>query len=318
MLAVFNGGARMIILTAIVIGIWLLCAFGFFFFIVWLAVRGFGHLSNGRTVAAGICLLGILACPAYSYYDWHDGETRGAPWTELKVARKPDGYDPVVLVMRDARFCGRICREVLARNFVERITLVAEKPPGSGKAQTIFTHHVIRDHRCKAGSQSGQPIQRLDDRNNETCIIGFQSSLPSQYTRIIYGETPFPRVRQAGFPVLSSNQLQGTYYMIVERVSGTRVDPIAQSFRHVRQPVPVIYGLQYIAPESPRFRQRVGARLDQYEALNQIMGWSMKGRLPQHDPKPVTPAFAPGTPTVLVCDEKKIPVNCELRPAPKT
>lgn len=300
------------------IAIWALSAFGILALVAWLAVAGFQNLSRGKTLTAVLCFLGVLACPAYHYYDWHRGDTLGASWTELKVTGKPDRYDPVVLVTREARYCDLICREVLARGFVDRITLAQEHPPGSGKAKNIFTHRMMRDHRCAGDSQQDQPIQRIDDRNREQCIVGYRSSIPATHTRITYSETPYPRVRQAGFPVLSSNNIEGTYFLIVERVSGTRVDLIAQSFRQVRQPMPLIYGLQFLAPESPRFRQTVGAKADRNEALNRIMGWSMKGRLPANDPKPAAAAFPPGTPTILVCDEKKVPISCELKLAPKS
>src|SRR5882762_9785173 len=176
------------------IAIWAIAAFGILAVVAGLAIKGYLNFVRGQTLAVLICFLGVLACPAYHYYDWNRGEKLGASCAELKVVRKPDTFDPVVLVMREARYCGHICREALARGFVDRLTLVEERPPGSGKAHSIFTHRVIRDHRCAGDSQPEQPIQRLEDRNRDQCIVGYRSSLPGSYTRIIFSETPFPRV----------------------------------------------------------------------------------------------------------------------------
>jgi hypothetical protein len=304
------------IVSVILIAIFVIIALGTVALVPGLAVAGVWNFSQGKAASAAIFLLAFLAVPAYHFYDWHRGDKLGKDWADLKIASKPDSFASVVLVQREARYCGHICREALARGFVDHLTLVEEHPPGSGKRENIFTHRIVRDHRCAAESQPDQPIYRLDDRKRDQCIVGYRASLPTNYTRIIFGNTPYPRVRMAGFPVLSSENLTGTYFMIVERVSGSRVDPIAQSFRHVREPMPLIFGMRALG--FPGQSQTVGARIDQYEALNQIMGWLMKGRLPSQDPKPLAPAFAPGTPTVLVCDEKKIPISCELRLAPKS
>jgi hypothetical protein len=35
--------------------------------------------------------------------------------------------------MREARYWGHICREALARGFIERLTLVEENPPAAAR-----------------------------------------------------------------------------------------------------------------------------------------------------------------------------------------
>ncbi len=257
---------------------WFVIVFGATFLVAGLAIAAVVLAIQGRGFGAGICAALALAFPALHVADVLKGRIVGRPFEEVRTERAAPER-PVVLAIDDPGTCGTVCREALARGFAAEI--VQTSGPRRISAQRpadIFAHRLSSD-----GSECAAPTEatrRRSGRLPPPCIVRRTlDALPAIYTRVTSSRTPFPRVREVGFPRLSSDILEGSYFLLIEEVGPDGSRTLAQAFRHIRQPVGWIWGWQLVGG-SQKSRQAIGAKPSRDDVLNAVLGWSLVGRMP--------------------------------------
>ncbi|WP_375462194.1 hypothetical protein [uncultured Enterovirga sp.] len=266
--------------------LWFLVLFGATIFVAVMTVLGLVHAARGRYRAALVCLGIVLVFPALHIADVARGWIAGRPFAEVKIEAASAGL-PVVLALREAGHCSHVCREALARGFAPEIVQTSGLRHRFARRPEEFVAHRLgtSEEACSQPSSADHMVQSIGGKGGAPCVIGRRvASLPAHHVRISFDAIPFPRVVEAGFPRLTSDFNQGSYFLVADEVGPDATRLLAQSFRHVRQPVGWIWGWQFLPAGSAR--QVVGAKRSRDEVLNAVLGWSLVGRLPADDPKP--------------------------------
>ena len=243
-------------------------------FVVALPIAGIFLLIRRRYLIAAICFGLVAALGLNSFLDWRTGDQAavafGTPQVLAPIARSR----PLVLVDNFIG-CGPRCRQLLGSGHVQIVYNGESRggSPGNAKEPPRVRRSFTR---ASGAACSGPKVDWLDRQDKSAgCVVAHNvSGPPGSYVRVTIANFPIRRLYELGFPKTTNTFHEGTFFLVIENVSGETAELAAWAARVVREPQTFIPGVSLLTHSQDL--QVVGNQEPLKPTLERLLGVTLR------------------------------------------